>query len=107
MSGARGISWLAWLIAGPTVWAVAFSAAYALHGLGCEMGWSLRSLGPVSVQRAAILLVGLVAALMCLGLLSQVERRLGVEAGLPRVGIWIGLVAILFTLAPVLVASTC
>lgn len=107
MSGRDGMRWLAWLIAGPTVWAVAFATAYGLHGLGCEMGWPAPRLGPVSAQRAAILLIGLLAALACVALLAQINRRLGAEAGLPRIGLWIGLSATLFTLAPALFASTC
>lgn len=107
MSARGGMRWLARLIVGPTVWAAAFAAAYGLHGLGCELGWTALQLGPVSAQRAAILLVGLLAALVCVALLAQVDRRLGVEAQLPRIGLWIGLGATLFTLAPVLVASTC
>lgn len=106
-SGSGGLRWLAWLIAGPSIWALAFAAAYGLHGLGCELGWPLLSLGPVSLHRAAILMVGGVAALACLGLLLQVGRRLGADAGLPRLGLWIGVVATLFTLAPTLVASSC
>jgi len=107
MSARGGMRWLAWLIAGPSIWAMCFAAAYGLHGLGCELGWPSLTVGPVSVQRAAILLVWLAGTLACLALLSQVGRRLGPDMLLPRLGIWIGVVATLFTLAPVLVASTC
>lgn len=107
MSAVGGMRWLGWLIAGPSIWAVSFAAAYGLHGLGCELGWPSLTIGPLSVQRAAIMLVWLGGMLACLALSSQVGRRLGPNARLPRMGIWIGMIATLFTLAPVLVASTC
>ncbi|MFK8253097.1 hypothetical protein [Ancylobacter terrae] len=107
MNGDRGLRWLGWLIAGPTVWALAFAAAYGLHGLGCELGWPSRMLGPVSLQRAAIALVGLAGVLTCLALLAGLRSRPGAGAQLPRLGLWIGLIATLFTLAPALVATTC
>lgn len=102
-----GMGWLGWLIAGPAVWALAFAAAYGLHGLGCELGWPARTLGPVSLQRAVIVLVGLAGVIACLLLLVGTRTHLGPRAGLPRIGVWIGLVATLFTLAPVLFATTC
>lgn len=102
-----GMVWLAWLIAGPTAWAAAFSLAYGLHGLGCELGWPALSLGPVSLQRVAIALPSLAAILLCLVLLARVRTALGPEAGIPRLGLWIGLVATLYTMAPVLVATSC
>ncbi|WP_428030976.1 hypothetical protein [Ancylobacter sp.] len=107
MSSSGGIRWLAWFIAGPTIWAVSFSAAYGLHGLGCAWDWTSLAIGPVSLQRAAILLVWLAGMLACLALLPPAGRSLGPDARLPRLGLWIGFVATLFTLAPALVASTC
>lgn len=107
MNGNGGMRWLGWLIAGPSIWAIAFSAAYALHGLGCRLGWPSIFLGPLSVQRAVIMLVWLGGLLACLVLLRRVGASLGPDATLPRRGIWIGLVATLFTLAPVLVATSC
>lgn len=102
-----GMEWLAWLIAGPTIWAIGFSAAYGVHGLGCAYGWPALALGPVSLYRGAIVLVGLAALLACALLLTQVDRRLGARSALPRLGIFIGLFATLFTLSPALVASSC
>ncbi|QTL03252.1 hypothetical protein J5J86_21285 [Aquabacter sp. L1I39] len=107
MSRRPGPAWLGWLIAGPTLWAVAFSASYGLHGLGCALGWPAIAIGPVSLDRAVILLVGLATLAACLALLARVKAHLGSEAALPRLGLWIGLGATAFTLAPVLVASTC
>lgn len=107
MRPTTGWIWLAWLIAGPTLWAVAFSAAYGLHGLGCAWGWPDVALGALSLQRGVILLVGLVAMAACLALLARIKAQLGDEAALPRIGLWIGFVATAFTLAPTLVASTC
>ncbi|WP_018387319.1 hypothetical protein [Ancylobacter sp. FA202] len=102
-----GMVWLGWLIAGPTAWAGAFSVAYGLHGLGCELGWPALDVGPLSLQRMAIALPSLAAILLCLVLLSRVKATLGPEAGLPRLGLWIGLIATLYTMAPVLVATSC
>lgn len=107
MNGTGGMRWLGWLIAGPAVWALAFTAAYGLHGVGCALGWPGQFYGPVSVQRAVIGLVGLAGILACLCLLARVKSGLGDGAGIPRLGILIGLFATIFTLAPVLVASTC
>lgn len=107
MRPAGGMVWLGWLIAGPTIWAAAFSLAYGLHGLGCEFGWPAVAVGPVSLHRLAIALPALAGALICLDLLRRVKTALGPEADLPRLGLWIGLVATLFSLAPVLVATSC
>ncbi|WP_371347191.1 hypothetical protein [Ancylobacter sp. IITR112] len=102
-----GMAWLGWLIAGPTLWAASFTLAYGLHGLGCELGWPGVALGPLSLHRLAIAATGLAGALACLVLLARARTALGPHAALPRLGLWIGLVATLFTLAPVLVATSC
>lgn len=107
MTGSGGLRWLAWLIAGPTLWVVTFSAAYGVHGLGCELGWPGSYVGPLSLQRAAILLVGALGLLAGLALLVRLRSERSPEAGLPRLGAWIGLVATVFTLAPTLFASSC
>lgn len=102
-----GRAWLGWLIAGPTAWAAAFSLAYGLHGLGCERGWPALDVGPTSLQRVAIALPSLAAIALCLVLLARVTTALGPQAGIPRLGLWIGLIATLYTMAPVLVATSC
>ncbi|MFG1228554.1 hypothetical protein [Xanthobacter wiegelii] len=102
-----GVRWLAWLIAGPTVWAATFTAAYGLIGLGCQLGWSAVDLGPLSVQTALVLAIWLAGIVTCIALLGQVHRSLREQAAIPRIGVWIGLVATVFTLAPVLVATSC
>ncbi len=107
MRRVNGMAWLGWLIAGPTVWAAAFAVAYGLHGVGCELGWPRVMVGPVSLHRLAIAVTGLAGALICLALLARVKTALGPEAALPRLGLWIGLVATLFTLAPVLAVTSC
>lgn len=110
--GGGGLWWLAWLLAGPTLWALAFSAAYGLHGLGCAWGWPAVPIGPVSLHRLVLIAVWLaglgVCGLLACGLrLPRLRPALGPAARLPRLGLWIGFVAILFTLAPVWVASSC
>lgn len=107
MSRDGGLRWLCWLIAGPTIWAAAFAAAYGMHGVGCALGWPAMMLGPVSLQRAVIALVCVIGVLACLALLARVRARLGPDATIPRWGLWIGAGATAFTLAPALLASTC
>lgn len=100
--GGNGLRWLAWVAAGPTLWAASFALAYALHGLGCAEGWPAVRLGPVGLHRAAMALAGLAGLGACLALLSRAPGGAGLRAGLPRAGLWIGIVAIGFTLAPLL-----
>ena len=105
MMGSGGVRWLIALIAGPTIWAAAFTAVYSLHGLGCSLGWTGIALGPLTLHRT-LMLAAWVAGLLAGGALLIVTPATA-ENRLPRLGMWIGLVATFFTLMPLLVASSC
>ena len=119
MKPMRGWVWLGALLAGPTVWAVVFTGVYMLHGLGCSRGWPAVSLGPVSLHWGAMALVWVAGLATCGALLvwarpvradaaqSGGNPAVTLEARLVRIGLWIGFGATLFSLAPLLVASSC
>ncbi|MGR3409755.1 MAG: hypothetical protein ACU0DH_04925 [Paracoccus sp. (in: a-proteobacteria)] len=48
------MTWLARALAGPMLWGALFSAVYALHGAGCNLGWMQVSLGPVDLHHGAM-----------------------------------------------------
>jgi len=102
-----GMLWLAWLIAGPTLWAAIFTAVYALHGLGCALGWPALSLGPLDLHRGMMGLVWLLGVAALGALLIFAPAGTARETRLPRLGLWIGLVATIYTLLPVVVTTSC
>lgn len=94
------------------LWLALFSGVYGLHGIGCGLGWAEVALaGPASLHRVALLMAyagALAAGALMLVLITgrwrsprpfarRVSRDLAVAA----------LVAIGWTLAPVLYASSC
>jgi hypothetical protein len=94
-------------LAGPMIWAVTFSLVYALHGAGCELGWTEVDLWFLSLHRLAML-GGWAAGLLAGGaLLVWLPPGEGLFYWLPRAGAWTGFGATLFTLFPVIVTSTC
>lgn len=101
------MNWLLKSLLGPSVWAVTFSAVYALHGTGCARGWSVASAAPGTLHHSAMLATWAVGMLACLLLIARLPAGGGLQRHLPRAGAWIGLGATLFTLLPVLVTSTC
>lgn len=96
------------MISGLLLWAVAFSTVYALHGLGCSLGWN--EPGIFGLSRAKILLLSSWITLIgahCILLRWLVRRN---ETLLERIGVaigWIGLGATVVTGAPILVVSNC
>lgn len=105
-----GMVWLARLIAGPTLWAVAFSAVYGLHGLGCALGWTGQGWtgqGWLDLHRLAMLAAWALALAAHVPLLIRFPQGPGLRFVLPRLGLWIGLASTFFTLLPVLVTSSC
>lgn len=99
--------WLARVLAGPVLWAVLFSAVYALHGAGCHLGWTARPVWFTDLHHLAMWATWLSG----LGLHALLVVTMPAGQGRSRAIIvatsWIGLVASLFTLFPVLVISTC
>lgn len=101
------MGWLARFLLGPLLWSGLFLAVYALHGVGCARGWQAVAtpLGPLHpALMIAVWLVGLALHGALLGLLPAGPAR---EQRLPRLGAWIGLVASIVTLSPVVLISTC
>lgn len=103
------MSWLWRALAGLILWAVLFSAVYALHGAGCARGWTRLPVLFTDWHHVAMWLVwgaGLALHVALLGVMPQ-----GVPPGRSRrlivAGAWIGLVSTLFTLFPVIATSTC
>lgn len=98
---------LAWTMAGPSIWAVIFSLVYALHGAGCALGWQDIEAPLGSMHRLVLTVTWSAGLIACSVLLALRPIGEGREAYLPRAGAWIGLGATLFTLFPVVFASTC
>lgn len=63
---------LLWFVAGFIVWSIAFVALYAVQALGCEWGWHLRDVGPVSKQHLVLgaIFAGHVAVIVLLSLIA-------------------------------------
>ena len=63
---------LLWFVAGFVVWSIAFVALYAVQALGCEWGWHLRDVGPVSQQHLVLgaIFAGHVAVIALLSLIA-------------------------------------
>ena len=45
------------LVAGFLIWSSAFAVLYGVQGLGCRLGWAEVGLGPVSLNRTALVAV--------------------------------------------------
>lgn len=99
--------WLARVLAGPVLWATLFGLVYGLHGLGCSLGWQLRPAPIADWHHLALWtawIIGLVLHLLLIRILPEGNgrhRRLIVH------GSWIGFVASLYTLFPVVATSSC
>ena len=107
MTRGMGGRWLLLVLIGPSLWAAAFSSVYALHGLGCALEWQMQDLGVVTLHRLVMLAAWAGAVLACLLLLLRLPRGDDLPRRLPRIGAWTGLGATIYTLLPLLVASSC
>jgi hypothetical protein len=93
------------------LWLALFSGVYAVHGLGCGLGWTEVPAGPLTLHRWA--LVGAAAGAVAVqgGLLLAILGRLGSGRAFVR-GLSVtlavaGVVAVVWSLFPVLFASSC
>jgi len=98
--------WLGRALIGPGLWALAFAAAYGLHGLGCAQGWAEAGAGLLA-HRLGMAGLALAAVAGCVGLLWWLPAGTGLSQRLPLAGAWIGLGASVFTLLPPLALSSC
>ena len=97
-----------WLVAGFGVWCSAIAVVYALHAIGCAFAWTA---GPLRLVLALVILAHVIAIGWMWRDLAIASPGAG-ETGafLRTVGIWTliaALVAIVLTLAPVLLLATC
>lgn len=100
------------ILIGLFVWLAAFSAIYGLHGVACSFGWSNIDAWGLSLMRFALTAAWLAAiAVLAVIVAGLHSRRFGSPSGFVRgVSIttgWVGLVATLWSLFPVVVTSTC
>lgn len=99
------------ILIAPLVWLAAFSAIYGLHGVLCGQGVSGEILG-LSLPRV-LLVVGYGAAILVqLALLWVLyERRFASASAfvtsVSRLTGWVGLVATIWSLFPVMVTTSC
>jgi hypothetical protein len=104
------MKWLMQVLLGPGIWAVGFSAVYALHGLGCARSWPgvevFAGLSLHLLAMGAAWAATLVANVLLLLALRRNDDETRAER-LPVMGAWIGLAATVFTLFPVVVTSSC
>ncbi|UEM01338.1 hypothetical protein JL101_015105 [Skermanella rosea] len=114
MNGTAKPGKLLLLVAGFLLWSSAFVVLYGLQGLGCRLGWDAVGLGPVSLNRGALLAAWAVH-LGLIGFLAAVlARRRSHGRGtafLDRAGLaltFCALVATIWTGIPILTTgSTC
>lgn len=101
------MNWLARSLAGPILWAVMFSAVYALHGFGCAVGWQNRPFLSSDLHHTTLWglwLAGLVAHVMLIKIMPRYD---GNKRFLIVAGTWIGFASSLFTLFPIIAVSSC
>ena len=100
------------ILIAPTAWLAAFSAVYGLHGVACSFGWAEIGLWGFSLMRIALTAAWLASiALLALILAGLYAPRFASRSGLVRrvskgTG-WVGLVATIWSLFPVVATSTC
>lgn len=105
------------LCAGFAIWASAFVTLYAVLSLGCAWRWDAATVGPVSLQRAALVGVWLAHLLPAAGLVIWTRRRAHrlADAGDPsafltRISFWtngVALCATVLNFLPILPLSAC
>lgn len=101
------MGWVARALAGPTLWAALFSLVYALHGTGCNLGWTGRTAPVGDLHHFAMWAAWGAGIALHLALFRLIPAEAGRQRTIISAGVWIGLVASLFTLFPVIAVSTC
>ncbi|MBM3605643.1 MAG: hypothetical protein FJX25_13100 [Alphaproteobacteria bacterium] len=99
--------WLLRALAGPVLWAALFSLVYALHGTGCGLGWTDRPVLFTDLHHIAMWVAWLAGLALHVVLVLTMPVGSGRARTVTAAGAWIGLVASVFTLFPVVVTSTC
>lgn len=100
------------ILIAPLVWLAAFSGVYALHGLGCALGWPEVEVLSLSVFRVVLVSAWLVAiSFQVLLVVALHSQRFGSRSSFVRrtslATAWVGLVTTLWTLHPVALVSSC
>lgn len=101
------MSWPWRALAGPSLWAVAFSMIYAVHGLGCAWGWPGRAAPIGDLHNFVLIMLWLVALAAASAILWHAPRGNRTSDRLIYAGSCIGLIATILTLFPVLGLTTC
>ncbi|MFV3130902.1 hypothetical protein [Niveispirillum sp. KHB5.9] len=101
------MNWLLRALLGPTLWAVAFSGIYALHGLGCARGWPAIATSFGSLHHLLLVSLWGICVGLALIILLRTPMGTGRAAEIARIGGWIGVGATILTLLPILAVSTC
>ena len=100
------------ILIGLFAWLAAFSGVYGLHGIACSFGWAEIDAWGLSLMRVALTAAWIAAiAVLAVIVAGLRSRRFGSPSGFVR-GVslttgCVGLVATLWSLFPVVVASTC
>lgn len=101
------MSWPLRALFGPTLWAIGFCAIYAAHGFGCARGWPGRPAPVGDLHHFTLISLWLICVAAAGVILWCSPRGSDIPDRLIRAGGWIGLMATLLTLFPVLGLTTC
>ncbi|UVI39542.1 hypothetical protein [Qipengyuania spongiae] len=96
------------MVSGLILWAGAFSVLYALHGLGCSLGWT--DVVAFGLTQAKAALIATWGSLIVAHALLVAWLRRSRETQIDRIAIaigWIGLFATLVGGFPVFAISSC
>ena len=100
------------ILVAPLVWLASFSGIYGLHGIACAGDWTEVELLGLSLFRVALIGAWAVAILVQIALLLALRSdRFGSRSAFARrtsvITGWVGLVATLWSLQPVVTTSSC
>lgn len=100
------------ILIGPLAWLACFSAIYGLLGIACAFGWASTGVGSLSHLRLALGAAWIAAILLQMAILAALYgARFGARPGfvqvVSRATGWIGLVATVWSLFPVVASSSC